>query len=391
MALLEKALHATNAPKKLDKSRAEKLFGSPAEFSISRLESFAQCGYKHFIQYGISPADSKFTEVNPIDWGTVFHTAMEMLADDVAQSGLDWSALSADEIEKRIDRIYDDLLDEYSHGKLFYTFSNRAAARKMKRAGTKTAVIAAEHIKKGSFRPVEYEVKFGHNKKYPPLVLSFDKANILLKGKIDRVDLMEKDGVQYLRIIDYKMGSKDIDITKVVNGLQIQLFVYIRAALNAYPGAVPAGVFYYTLQDGVVTLKSTDDIEKIEQSKLEKAQLKGLFINEPAIIEGLDPGFESKSTIVPLTKKKDKTVKSKSLVAKEVFEKIIKLALDKAIEASSRILNGDNPIEPYKFDRTSTSCKYCSYIGICGFDERFSGNSYRKLIKINLDDMEVGG
>ena len=57
---------------------------------------------------------------------------------------------------------------------------------------------------------------------------------------------------KYIRIIDYKSSVKDLDVNKIVNGLQLQLITYIDAV--CYNEAVdkalqapinPAGVLYF--------------------------------------------------------------------------------------------------------------------------------------------------
>ena len=42
------------------------------------------------------------------------------------------------------------------------------------------------------------------------------------------------------------------------------------------------------------------------------------------------------------------------------------------------ILNGNIDINPYEMDQRS-SCKYCAYRSICGFDEKIPGFSMRNL------------
>ena len=45
--------------------------------SVSRLESFAACPYRHFVEQGLSPRPRKEWTVTPIDAGNFYHSALE--------------------------------------------------------------------------------------------------------------------------------------------------------------------------------------------------------------------------------------------------------------------------------------------------------------------------
>ena len=55
-----------------------------------------------------------------------------------------------------------------------------------------------EQLKKGDFVPSGYEMKFG-------------------SGKIDRIDICEDEEKVYVKVTDYKTGSKSFDITAIVS------------------------------------------------------------------------------------------------------------------------------------------------------------------------------
>ena len=45
--------------------------------SVSRLETFAQCPYRHFIRYGLSPKEALRPGVDRAELGTLYHEAAE--------------------------------------------------------------------------------------------------------------------------------------------------------------------------------------------------------------------------------------------------------------------------------------------------------------------------
>ena len=67
---------SAGAEKKLLPSQARRLYGRPV-MSVSRLETFAQCPYRHFVQYGLAPKEELKPGVDRAELGTLYHEAAE--------------------------------------------------------------------------------------------------------------------------------------------------------------------------------------------------------------------------------------------------------------------------------------------------------------------------
>ncbi len=106
--------------------------------------------------------------------------------------------------------------------------------------------------------PAEFELSFSaiDNLRAMRIRLSEDEE-LWLKGRIDRLDLCEDENHVYVKIIDYKSGTTSFDLAALYYGLQLQLVVYMDAAMELEsrkrPGkdVVPAGIFYYHINDPV--------------------------------------------------------------------------------------------------------------------------------------------
>lgn len=62
--------------KRLQNTLARTLYGRPVS-SVSRLETFAQCPYKHFVRYGLVPKREQRPGVDAAELGTLYHEAAE--------------------------------------------------------------------------------------------------------------------------------------------------------------------------------------------------------------------------------------------------------------------------------------------------------------------------
>ena len=109
--------------------------------------------------------------------------------------------------------------------------------------------IIAIQIKSGEFEPIDYEVNFGQTGKYPPIrIVLEDGTQINLIGQIDRIDEFDENDDRYIRIIDYKSSDKNINLTEVYYGLQLQLLVYLDAILESAMKIVFIQLLFYIVK-----------------------------------------------------------------------------------------------------------------------------------------------
>ena len=88
-----------------------------------------------------------------------------------------------------------------------------------------------------------------------------------MNGKIDRVDVYNKDGNSYVKIIDYKSGNKNFNLQDVYYGMQLQLIVYLSELCKMGRGlfgneVLPGGMFYFKINDP--TIKLSEEISDEE-------------------------------------------------------------------------------------------------------------------------------
>ena len=259
---------------------------------------------------------------------------------------------------------------------------------RVKRILRRTVWALQQQLKAGKYEPSRFEISFSMEEdlKASNFQLSEDER-LRLRGRIDRVDRYEEDDTIYVKVIDYKSGNTALDLTSVYHGLQLQLIVYLNAALELeeknHPGkhAEPAGMFYYHVKDPLVDGKPGDEEEEIERKLLEKLKVDGLVRAEEKILKDLDRELEAgkKSLVIPAAYNKNGSLSSRSKTAsKEQFEELCAYVNDKIRENGTRILGGEMEKNPYKL-KQRTACDYCSFKEICGFDEKQEGNSFRRL------------
>jgi len=152
------------------------------------------------------------------------HAAIEHFSRIVSEGDITWRSFGIEWCSAKVSEIIDEMLDKMQGSGVAGSKRYTAMMIRLKRVVTRAVWLIAEHIRRSSFNPIEYEVGFGDNGNYPSIVIELDSGEkIHLKGRIDRIDALKTEDGTYLRIVDYKSGSKDFKLSDVFYGLQIQL------------------------------------------------------------------------------------------------------------------------------------------------------------------------
>lgn len=199
--ILEKAmieLKYLKTPEKISKENIEKLYGKTLKTSISKLETYRRCPFQYHLKYGLKLQEKEEFKVRAIDTGSFMHEVIEEFFRRVE----DVKKITEEEISKLVDEI---ILDKLSLRKNYLFTSNKkfiALTNRLKRIINKSLGYIVYQIQNSDFTVLANEVEF-----------SKTINNVEITGKIDRVDI-SNDG-DFLRVIDYKSSSKNINLNDV--------------------------------------------------------------------------------------------------------------------------------------------------------------------------------
>ena len=271
------------------------------------------------------------------------------------------------------------------------TVKYKVLVRRLKRIVTKALKYIIQTIIHSDFNIEGTEVEFGQKGKYKPIILELENGKrIEITGKIDRIDTANEEDGKYLRIIDYKSSSKNIDLNEVYAGLQIQLLTYMDAICNE-EDIIPAGIFYFSLLEQMIKADKKITEEKIEEMIQKNFKMKGLIVADVKIIKMNDNTLTSGSSkLVPaaITASGGVNQKWTNGVTKEEF-KILQDYINLTIkQIGEEILSGNIEIKPYN-KKGKTPCEYCEYKAICGFNPKYKDNKYNYIPQnISIEDFE---
>lgn len=373
----------------IGKAVARTLYGTLLEGSVTRLEQFAACSYAHFLQYGLRLKEREEYGLQAVDMGNVFHDALKYFSDKIEESEYDWFHVPEEKRTAWMEEALEHALQVCAEKGLGEEATDAYTMERMKRIGQRTAWALMEQLRKGNFAPEKTEVSFRNLEQLPSVsVLLSEDERMRLKGRIDRVDICREQGNVYVRVIDYKSGSTRFDLTSVYYGLQLQLAVYLNAAMDMESregGEVhPAGMFYYHIEDPMLDYEEEEDTER---RMLKELAFNGLVNADPEVVKLMDKELSGSSDILPIRLKKDGTYTAASSVAEE--QELLRLSRHvnrKLTEYGQRILAGEVSLAPYEL-QDDNACRFCTFHSVCGFDRRLDGCEKRRLQPLNKDEI----
>lgn len=373
---------------------SRELYGDVMANSVTRLEQFAACAFAHFAVYGLRLKERDLYGVKPADLGILFHRSLELFSKRLLGSNTDWTELTEQEQNALMNRCVDDVTAEYGGNVLHDTARDAYTVIRLKRILCRSAWALHEQLAAGDFRPTGIELSFDDIPELDAVNVRFaEKSRIRLQGRIDRVDTAKTDEAVYVKIVDYKSGMTEFDPVSLYYGLQLQLVVYLNAALEMEAKqerqreVIPAGIFYYHMQDPVLEKEAGMDNEQARQKLLKKLRPDGILNSDEQVLSMLDRNLTGDSLVIPAGRKKDGRLKAASRTATtEQFRILSKYVNRKMASMGEEMLQGKIAPEPYT-DGVRSACDYCGYAAVCGFDRKLPGMCRRKLPALSKSEV----
>jgi len=387
------SLFYRNQEDRLPRALSRRLYGQPFKTGVSGLEKFHSCPFAHFLANGLRLKERAVFRLQAPDTGQFFHAALKLFAQRLQDEGLDWGRLEADQCRELAGEVVDTLAPRLQSEILLSSARHRYLTGRLKRIVQRSTLVLAEHARRGQFRPVGLELAFGPGGELPGVLFTLPSGGeMLLTGRIDRLDAAQQDSLLYLRVIDYKSGVTTIRLNDIWHGLKLQLLTYLEVALTYSQQllgeqGLPGAVLYFRIAEPLLQTDGTPlDGEVTEQLLLKELKMKGLLLAEPALVRLMDSLAGSAPDILPVSIKKDGSFGAHSAVLdNEQFDMLRAFLRQQLAGAGEDILAGVKDISPYR-QGEFRYCRFCSYQPVCQFDLLLSENAFR-VITPEKDDL----
>lgn len=253
----------------------------PERIGATAIEKLSACKFNFFAEYGLGVREKNQRTFNPSRRGDAIHFVLEKIIGVYSGDIAALCALQRAELQK----LSRDYLAEYCAAETNNTFSEDARSRFLfdniaNSAADVLISMQAEFYARG-YRPKFFELDLSGNEpqyipdndgiisadlpqaelysdssaadtpKAPessgksdayiltkPLTIRVDDTlSVVVSGRIDRVDMFtvgnQKDKITYVRAVDYKSSVHNFNICNAMNGMNIQMLLYLMALLEA--------------------------------------------------------------------------------------------------------------------------------------------------------------
>lgn len=369
-----------------NKSIAYSLFGKNINVSASKAECFYSCKFMYFCKYGMRAAPRRRAELNPLEYGSVIHYVLENLLKNYDVGDLVDDKNLKDKIKYYLEKYLNEVMggSDMKSARFLYLF------RRLVETLTVLVIQLGEEFAKSLFTPESFETPIDGNEIKPLKISLSDDTQITIGGKIDRIDIFRSEGTSYVRVIDYKTGSKDFVLSDILSGLNMQMLIYLdilcdNATYN------PAGVVYSPASLGRISgTRGETSFDKERQDMLKK---NGLIIDDSKVINAMEIGMEKK-----IDKKSNASVKGAStfrssatyVATSEQFEEIRRYVRSLLKQMGESLHKGE--IDAFPAKGIYDACAYCDYRAICTQEQKNGGHEIKKKsISETIDIIEKAG
>lgn len=377
---LKRSSEWTNLPEAIGPDLAHALYGHRLYLSVTQLESYFLDPYAYFLTYGLKLKERKIYTLDALERGTLFHDALKAVYDKIT----DWQGDNRSLLSETIHQYL------YQEDNAISRLYQRSAYSKFLLGQIQAnlyALTRVQDLQQKSMIPHQIfpEQGFGGKAKgdLPGLKLSLGNGNqLILRGRIDRIDRFLWQQEPYLLITDYKSSVKSLNLTDLVQGLNLQMIAYMDVLLNQDPSAKFLGTVYSPLQYPFVVHQDGLTEEDREAQALQDIRPKGFILAEEEVLKGVNPttedGQASLSLPYKLTQKGTFNLMQKAaLLTKEDFQLIRAYSLALMKQAGLAILNGELEMTPLKDQAFVETLATGKYFPISLFDPTVEGNHYR--------------
>lgn len=371
----------------LDAQAAQRLFGDRT-MSVSRLEEFAACPFRHYVTYGLLPEERKDWEVTPIERGNFFHDSLQRFA-QLASGNARYPDITPDEVAAMADQASAPLEEALKDGPMGDGPRSLASLAQAKRVVLRACAAVTDHLAAGKFRLEKAEANFGFPgaDSFPPVTLRLsDGTELSLHGRIDRIDSYSGGDAVYRRVVDYKSGPYAVlDGAELWHGLQLQLMLYLDAVTRSAGTAKPAGAFYFHLFDPMA--KADADAQTAAADIRKQLQMNGLALADDKVLAAMDAGEGAVAIPAAVTKSGELRKGAKALDEARL-NALMDHTRGKARQFAQSMLDGEISVRPVVHG-AKTSCDYCQYRSICGYDPLARGAKSTQIYSMSVEELSA--
>ncbi|MBQ9679098.1 MAG: PD-(D/E)XK nuclease family protein [Ruminococcus sp.] len=347
-----------------DLKLTRELYGKEMRLSSTKIDVYHKCPFRYFCEYGLKIRERRKAAVDALEYGTLMHHIFECFFSRFTRE--EYVDMDETVIAETVSEILDEYIDTHFGGTEDKSDRFLYLLYRIKSTAAKLVYHMTRELSQSDFTPVDFELGVGTD--IPDYTVELqDGLKLTVRGSVDRVDRCDADGVSYIRVIDYKTGTKEFNINDILYGLNLQMFIYLYAiehnGKERYGEITPAGVLYMPAVSPVIPADPDTSEAKIRAEVMKKYAMKGVVLADADVVEHME--HDGKGVYIP-AKLKDGTVSASpgSIATLAELGAIFRHINVLMAQMAQSLYDGDVddlPLKGKKYD----GCAYCVYQSVC--------------------------
>lgn len=348
-----------------DEKNALELFGRRLYFSSTQLDNYTECPFKYFCRYGLRANPRLKAELDGAKSGNAIHDVLEKLLRKY--KGREFLSLTSEQLEEEIKILLREYLDSYMGGtedksQRFIYLYNR-----MHKILISITQKIIDEFSQSEFEMSDFELCIGPDEKVKSFAVDLDEGIASFMGKIDRVDRLDLNGKRYIRVIDYKTGPKQFNLSDVLGGINMQMLLYLisiwRNGQGEYENIIPSGVLYFPARIVPNNAQRSSDEASLRTGRYLNTKMSGMLLYDEEVIRKMDKNLDG--IFIPAKYDEKKDCLTGQFISFGQFELLAK-RLDSYIkQIGDSIHKGLVGARPVFGNGNTDICSYCDYSDIC--------------------------
>jgi len=363
---------AAHRPKAFEQpSAAADFFGKHMMLSASQMNDYYRCRFSYFCKYGLRVKAPRPAAIDSLEFGNLAHFVMETVLPRYVAAGM--KGITREVVAADTATAMDVYADNVFGGTADKSARFLGQLRRLGRIVEALLWQVVQELRQSRFVPADYELPIGTEDGVPTTAVTLaDGTTVRVIGKIDRVDVYRAGDTAYIRVVDYKTGKKEFKLNEVIEGLNLQMLLYLFAlwdnAHTRYGGKpLPAGVLYLPAKLPALEAKEGDTPEKRAIDQLKAMKMKGLLLDDVDVLDAMESGVNG--IFIPAKLKKDGTCDSISTVATLAQFGHLKARAEKLLRTMAETLHRGDVAAIPTVQKDRSPCEYCDYAAVCGREE----------------------
>ena len=359
----------------LSASTVDALYGKRMRISPSKLESFEDCRFRFYCEYGLKAEAEETAAFRPPEIGSFTHYVLEQVAVAIRERG---GLQTVD--DRELQTITGKIIQEYVETELG-GFSEKSARfrylfTRLSEDVRRIVQDMVEELRRSDFVPLSFELDISALGTEIPL----ENGSVQMTGIADRIDGWIHGDSIHLRVVDYKTGRKQFHLSDVCYGRNLQMLLYLFAVCDHSKQlygkqGIPAGILYLPAREDMLSFNMRPDEKTLSEEKINAKRRSGLLLDDEELIEAWEKGEEKH--FIPI-----RTRSASPLVTLEQIGKLRRQAEHCLSQMAIELQKGRIEANPAQTSER-LACEVCAYQGICHFEEGMNGEYKRALPRLS--------